>query len=153
MNRPEAQRIVEAALNKFMEVDRYLLENDLLERCIAGRLAMHLQHQIGDYVVDVEYNRAGVSPKRLRLPEECGNRRDEHGNSLVMPDIIVHRRGADGPNIIAMELKKVGNRDGPACDQMRVHAFRDQLGYRHGVLIECATGADPTIRILEWVGS
>jgi hypothetical protein len=153
MNLDQARGVMDAALRNFIGVDRYLLENDLLERCIAGRLAMHLQALIDGYEVDIEYNRAGALPKTLRLPEECANRRDEYGNSIVMPDIIVHRRGADGPNLMAIELKKSGNRAGPACDRMRIRAFREQMGYRYGILIECVTGkAEPSMRVSEWLG-
>jgi hypothetical protein len=153
VNRQEAQRIVETAVRNFIELDRYLLEKDLLERCIAGRFAMHLQALIDGYTVDVEYNRAGVSPKRLKLPDQCANNRDEDGNSLVMPDIIVHRRGPEGPNLMAMEIKKAKNRAGPECDRLRVRAFREQLQYRYGVLLQCTTGnRNADIRIFEWVG-
>ena len=55
------------------ENDQYLLENDLGERCIASRLAMYLQQEFPEYSVDVEYNRDGVVPKRLQLPEDCAN--------------------------------------------------------------------------------
>jgi hypothetical protein len=153
MNRQEAQGIVEKAAQTFMEVDRYLLEMDLMERCIAARFAMHLQGRIHEYSVDVEYNRAGASPKTLQLADECANRRDEFGNSLVIPDIIIHRRGPGGPNLMAIEMKKEHNAIGQQCDRLRVRAFREQLHYRYGVLMECTTGENnPSIRIAEWLG-
>jgi hypothetical protein len=103
-------------LNKAVQVlnekDRYLLENDLSERCIASRLAMYLQPLFPDQVVDVEYNRAGDMPKRLNLPDECANFRDADGRSLVVPDIIVHTRGPNGPNLLVLELKKTTNWEG-----------------------------------------
>ena len=33
----------------------------------------------------------------------------EHGEALAVPDVIVHRRGQDGPNVLVLELKKTSN--------------------------------------------
>jgi hypothetical protein len=86
-----------------------LLEKNLNERCIAGRLVMYLQELFPEQHVDVEYNRHGDTPKRLGLPEECANYWNEDGEALVVPDVIVHRRGEAGPNILIVELKKTTN--------------------------------------------
>ncbi len=132
--------------------DGYLLQNDLSERCIASRLAMYLQPLFRAHVVDVEYNRAGAEPKRLNLPDECANFRDADGRSLVVPDIIVHRRGPEGPNLLVVELKKTTNPDGPECDRKRVHAFVSQLGYACGALVACETrpGHNNEATVLHW---
>src|SRR5688572_23991964 len=90
MNRQEAEGLVSRALRQFLEDDVYLLENDLGERCLASRLGWYLQELFTEYHVDVEYNRAGASPKRLAIPEECANYIDDRGESLVVPDIIIH---------------------------------------------------------------
>jgi len=50
-------------------------------------------------------SRDADTPKRLDLQEDCANYRDEHGESLVVPDVIVHRRGPEGPNILVLEVK------------------------------------------------
>jgi hypothetical protein len=55
------------ALRQFAEHERYLLEFDLSERCIAAKLASYLQARIPDYVVDVEYNREGATPNLLTI--------------------------------------------------------------------------------------
>lgn len=145
---------VEAALESFKEQDDYLLANDLSERCIASRLALHLQAYLPAYKVDVEYNRVGRPPKRLQLPPECANYRNPAGEALVVPDIIVHFRGPLGPNLLVLEVKKTSNPDGLECDRQRLHAFRSQLGYTYGALVECETRKrrEPSIRIAEWVG-
>ena len=93
MEYPEVERRVEEALRAFQQQDRYLLEHNLSERCIAARVAFHLQRSFPEYSVDVEYNRAGDVPKRLELPEECANSVDDDGRALVVPDVIVHHRG------------------------------------------------------------
>ncbi len=88
----------------------------------------------------------------MNLPELCANYRDENGNALVVPDIIVHRRGPDGPNVVVLELKKTTNPEPRECDIHRLHAFRQQLHYSVGTLIECETrsGREPDITISEW---
>jgi len=153
MEREEVEKRLREALLEVAKNDRYLLENDLGERCIASRLAMYLQNAFPEYSVDVEYNRAGASPKRLGLPTECANYRNDNDEALAVPDVIVHRRGSDGPNLLVLELKKTTNRDPRQCDRERVRAFQAQLGYRYGALIECETrqGHDPGIRISEFL--
>ena len=142
MKTPEVRSRLAKAVTSLNASDRYLLENDVSERCIAARLAMYLQSLFPDYMVDVEYNRAAASPKRLNLPDECANFRDTNGRSLVVPDIIVHTRGPKGPNVLVLELKKSTNSEGPECDQKRIHAFVSQLGYMCGALVACETRSD-----------
>lgn len=86
-----------------------------------------LQNEFPEFNVDVEYNRDGEPPKRLGLPPDCANFNEE-GEALVVPDVIVHRRGHDGPNILVLELKKTTNREPRNCDRERVRALRAQLG-------------------------
>ncbi len=133
------QARVDTALEALLLNDRYLFEYDLHEQCIAGRLALYLQSVFPSHFVDVEYNRAGLAPKRLGLSDECANARDENDEALVVPDIIVHRRGRDGPNVLVMELKKTTNPDDGGCDRQRVQAMRVQLGYQYGVLVQLET--------------
>jgi hypothetical protein len=153
MELEEAKERVSAALAQFAEVDRYLLEHDLSERCIASRFALHLQAAFPEYSVDVEYNRVGRPPKRLQLPEECANYRNAQGESLVVPDVIVHRRGPKGPNLLVLEFKKTTNSEGFGCDRKRLFAFKSQLGYRYGALVECETrkGRNAAIQVIEWI--
>jgi hypothetical protein len=143
------------ALRRLTDNDRYLLEFDLSERCIASRLALYLQNEFPEHAVDVEYNRDGAVTKRLGLPEECANYRNPNGEALAVPDVIVHRRGPEGPNILVLELKKTTNRDPRDCDRARVCALREQMGYSFGALIECETRQDqaPAISISEWFGN
>jgi hypothetical protein len=115
---------------------------------------MYLQSEFPEQTVDAEYNRDGDKPKRLGLEDECANYRDEHGESLIVPDVIVHRRGPDGPNILVLEVKKTSNPCPRDCDHARIHAFRQHYGYEFAALIECETraGRKPAARITEWLG-
>jgi|CZKS01.1.fsa_nt_gi hypothetical protein len=152
MDGNDARQRLENALQHLTRHDRHLLENDLSERCIASRLAMHLQAAFPDHSVDVEYNRQGDIPKRLGLPDEYANFRDEDGRALVVPDVIVHQRGSDGPNVLVLEVKKTTNPQSRVCDHQRILAFRAQLGYSFGALIECETrdGLEPGAFVSEW---
>jgi hypothetical protein len=154
MDEKDVMTRLNSALRRVTDCDRYLLEFDLSERCIASRLALYLQNEFPEHTVDVEYNRDGAIPKRLGLPEECANHRNPDGEALAVPDVIVHRRGPEGPNILVLELKKTTNRDLRDCDRARVYALREQLGYSFGALIECETrqGHAPAVNISEWFG-
>jgi hypothetical protein len=132
-------RALEQALTELNDRDRYILAHDLSERCIVSRLAFYLQHLFPEQCVDVEYNRAGASPKKLDLPEDCANYVDADGRSLVVPDVIVHRRGDEGPNLLVLEVKKTTNWRGTRCDEKRIPAFIQQLRYDYGALIKCET--------------
>jgi len=153
MNADEVRAKLDIALAKLVADDRYLLETNLGERCIAARLAMYLQEQFPEHHVDCEYNRAGAAPKRLDLPPEWANYRDENGEALVVPDLIVHRRGCEGPNVLVLELKKTSNPEPRDCDHARIHAFMEHLGYEFGALIECETRArrEPATTVAEWL--
>jgi len=70
-----------------------------------------------------------------------------------VPDVIVHRRGHDGPNILVLELKKTTNPEPRDCDRERIRALREQLGYEFGALVDCETrrGRQPGIATQEWL--
>jgi len=153
MERDVVRARLDAALQRLVQQDAYLFANNLGERCIAARLAMYLQHEFPEHHVDAEYNRDGATAKRLGVPEECGNDVDENGEVLVAPDVIVHRRGSEGPNILVLELKKTTSRKLVHCDSARIHAFRGQYGYEFGATILCETrsGREPATRVTEWL--
>lgn len=153
-----AREKVLRAIEKFEASDKYLLEKNLSERCIAARLALYMQQDFADdYKVDVEYNRHGMAVKRLLLDERYRDSEDENGNSIAVPDIIVHKRGEDGPNLLILELKKTttNTKNRGLRDKARVEAFIEQIGYEQGGLIECQTrsGQDPSITIVNWMGA
>jgi len=153
MNAVEVRRRLEMAVHHLGESDRHLLETNVSERAIAARLAMHLQREFPEYKVDAEYNRQGENPKRLMLPEECAGYRNENDESLAVPDVIVHTRGPEGPNLLVLELKKTTNPDRGQCDRVRLRAFRERFDYRFGALILCETRRDRElgIAIREWL--
>lgn len=147
MTREELADQLVHAFERLLAVDSDLLMRANSERCLAARIAHHLQNGIdqtpglGNWAVDVEFNRqgAGQDPKLLGLPEECAKYVTPAGQAYVTPDIIIHRRGAAGPQLFVAEVKKTGNRASRDCDRRRIEAFCASFHYRYGALVELET--------------
>ena len=138
-NSPELQReLVEASIRAFNEQERYLMENDLNERCICARFAMYLEyqlHQMGirDYVVDVEYDRGMAG---------CEQSRKQLANRKIIVDLIVHKRKLDAQygfrNLLCMEMEKSTNPMGCADDEDRLKKMTSLdygFCYKAGVML------------------
>lgn len=52
--------------------------------------------------------------------------------TAAFPDILVHERNTDANNIVVLELKKPG--EDIAYDELKLQAFREELGYVHTAL-------------------
>lgn len=117
--------------------DKYLLEHNLGERCIAHRFAIHLAEQFPDWDIDCEYNRNGDQLKEMPLSEECKTLLRKTGR--VFPDIIVHKRGREGPNLLAVELKIKG-RPGEECDIAKLQGYISNIGYSCGLYVSFNSG-------------
>jgi hypothetical protein len=128
MTRPEAELLIRNAVAAMSADQPELFELDVSERAICHQLAVYLAREVSPGLhVDVEYNRDRKMPKRLNLPRR--NATDEDIQAVtVFPDVVVHVR--DSPrNEIVLEIKKPG--ESIQYDQLKLQAFRDQLGYRH----------------------
>jgi hypothetical protein len=147
------QRDVNARLSVAIEAlflnDAILLEYDVGERTVAAQLSRYLAGVFPSQNVDVEYNRHGLDPKAVNLPPECGNGAER----LIVPDLVVHRRGTDSANLLAIEIKKETNKESRACDRAKVQALKRELGYAYGVLLELPAGPDAPRRKarVEWI--
>jgi hypothetical protein len=103
MNPDELLDLLIQAMNETVAADEYLFRVDVSERNLAGRLGIHLQPNLPDWHVDPEYNRMnGNMPKRIHLPPECAGYRNDDDLVLVCPDLIIHRRGPEGPNLLVV---------------------------------------------------
>ena len=114
---------VRRGLNRMAVQNAHLFDIDVNERTLTQRLATYLQDEFPDWNVDCEYNRDGTVPKRLQALK----RRRKN----VFPDIIVHRRGAAGPNLLVVEAKKSTdlNADNQALDYLKLSAYKEEFGY------------------------
>lgn len=139
-----AKTATENALDDFIRLHWYLVEVDSSERSITHRIACSLEKHpfFSDWHVDCEYSRNHNKPKRMMRWEA-----DNVEERLVLPDIIVHRRGIKGPNLLVIEAKK---RDGDqAKDREKIQSYISEFDYRFGLLIAISRGSRPSFE-LEW---
>src|SRR5687767_13186517 len=120
---PRLAEHVAAALNDLLLQDADIFATDVNERTLAHRLAVYLERRLPGFHVDCEYNRDGHVPKRLYSMTEETTSADTEGTT-IFPDIIVHRRGTAGPNILAIELKKTTNGRSAEWDVTKLTAMR-----------------------------
>lgn len=132
LSREEIESRIDSALHDLVSRDSYLLETGLGERCIAHRFAVHLANVFSEWDIDCEYNRNGHRFKELPLSEEC---RDLFRKTdRVVPDIVVHKRGKDGPNLLAIEIK-IDGRPGEDCDLTKLCGYMSMIGYSFGLYV------------------
>lgn len=122
MSMPECQQelmeIVDVAIKEFNSKEKYLIKNDLSERCICAKFAIHLSKALKntryqDYYV--EYNRGAYGKDiKAKIMED----------KRIVVDLIVHRRDYDPEvgydNLICMEMKKSTDRRGCVNDEERL---------------------------------
>src|SRR5690606_14754897 len=102
------------AISKLFMLDHYLLINDLNERTIAHKFAVYLQEQFPDYHIDCEYNKnidEDNGSKNIRLLKSIPIQSEEEWSTVsIYPDIVVHKRGENCNNLLAIEIKKSTNK-------------------------------------------
>lgn len=128
------------AMSRVMDNDRVLLEHGPSERAVAHRLAVYLEDEFPCWHTDCEYNRQGGGPDRKQVPLPTGQANAD-------PDIVVHRRGPDGPNLLALEVKPHGKDKNH--DRQKLRSYRATHGYVFAVLVVYQTGDDPGFTELE----
>lgn len=137
MTKNQVKSLVARAIVTLLARDGDLLIRNASEPAICGRLAGYLAKSFPTYDVDVEYDRHGFDRKMLDLPEVCRG----GGRRKVIPDIVVHQRGNDRFNLVAIEVKKQTNRESRECDRAKLKAMRTQLRYRVAVFIDLPAGS------------
>ncbi len=135
MNREDVRKRLETALEALVQNDGYMLEIAVAERALVARLSQYLMPLFPDYAIDTDYDRHGMETKRAEIPSECATKIDEAGKAIIIPDLIVHRRGNDNYNLLVVEAKKSSDRRGSNCDRLRVNALKRELGYQFAALI------------------
>lgn len=117
---------IEDAIIKFYERDRTLIDDKVHEQAIAAKIMSYLQQSLPDWDVDVEFNRQGIK----RGPKE-----DAEGNKRK-PDIIIHRRGPDGPNLAVILIKCEWNHEPRENDQAAAKSIKQKHGYEAAYILE-----------------
>jgi hypothetical protein len=119
--RAELEKVV-SALQEFYARETHLLENDLGERTLTHRLAVHLERQFQGWDVDCDYNRLGE--RTLLLPRGSIVSTDDHLGKSIFPDIVVHHRRVP-ENLLAIEVRKAANHQPPEHDRHKLRALTD----------------------------
>ena len=150
MTRSEVTAIVEQAIQRLVDEQPALLDLDVTERALSHHLAKYIAASVpAGLDVDIEYNRHGSKTKYLTLPPRKALDREVRATT-VFPDILIHKRDTDEKNILVLELKKPGeNLD---YDQLKLTAFRKELGYVHTAHVILGRDTDgQIIREIRWV--
>jgi hypothetical protein len=165
MNETKALELLQYALNSLREEKR--LPEDVNERTLTHRLALHLEAEVrkcdrsevlgvdpSEVYVDCEYNRVGdVTTKKLfklseRIQQDAGANYDwptDTKGRTVYPDIIVHKRGKDGPNLMVIEVKRTSaSTPDIELDRMKLRCFQEELRYKHAFLVKLSE-SEPTV--------
>ena len=132
---------IRIALGLLYKNDYFLFEESVHERSIAHKLAEYLQQQFPDWHVDCEYNRHGISVKKL--PRECVGKHKEN----VYPDINIHHRNTDD-NLVIFEIKPNKSNSVVECDDVKLVEFTKSSGdykYILGVFIGFDSLEEPQI--------
>jgi hypothetical protein len=150
MTRAEADALVQAAIDSLVAREPELVDLDVTERTLSHHLARYMSELVESPLsVDCEYNRHFGDPKRLNLPPRKALDREIRATT-VFPDIIVHQRNTNARNLVVLELKKPG--EDTAYDERKLHAFRNELGYRHTAHVILGRRADGVlVREVVWV--
>lgn len=113
---------IKLGCTKLYEKDKLLIDNRAHERTIASRLAIYLQplFEKDDLVVDTDYNREGIRIKSKRRSD----------GSLINPDIIIHKRGVNEFNLVAIQIKGFWNSEDRSKDENDLIDLREKLRYR-----------------------
>src|SRR4051794_2253192 len=121
MNRDDLLNWLREAL-ELLQDDVYLLERGVSERCITAKLGCYLHcllpSLIGDnhlatsptqrFHIDCEYNRFGDDTKWFPWDRPIVEKVSKEMYYNPIPDVILHRRGAGGPNVLVVEAKIQG---------------------------------------------
>lgn len=160
----EIKNVVQQSISDLYTHDLILLKNDVCERSITHRLAIHVERRICELddidvsrlKVDCEYNRnvtGGLAaPKSLiiesedqhKKANEFGRQSEEALEVSSYPDIIVHHRGHNDYNLLVIEVKKKSSRVDDSHDIKKIKAFtkkdeHNKYGYSYGVFIKLDT--------------
>src|SRR5437016_1139810 len=133
MNHSQVEQILEDTKRRFLAADEYLLAADVNERSLTHKFAEHLQSLVGkEWSVDCEYNRYGDDAKKIdEIKGIVGLQvsTDETKSRTVYPDIIVHKRGPQGPNLLVIEAKKDASDYDREADWRKLERLRGKYQY------------------------
>ena len=137
MERSDIEAILTEALSQLEREHQELLRWKVHERTLVSHLVCYLRCRFPGYSVDMEYNlEDGGTTSKRRLD---GRR--------VFPDFIVHERGTNENNLLAVECKRSDAPSGEKDDDLqKLRELRLCKRYRHATLIVFEVGENRTSR-------
>jgi len=136
MNEHEIAEMVGASIEALYDEELDLLRIDAGERAICAQLRAILQRSFPAHRVHAEYNRHGILPKEIEMPDAEG----VPTLTRVFPDIIVHEPYHDDENLLVIEAKKSTNPIGDDADLAKLTQMKHQLGYEFAAFIRLSSG-------------
>jgi hypothetical protein len=149
MDQADIERIIIGAVDTLFAEDLEIIRRDVSERTICAQLRAILQRYFDRHAVHAEYNRHGIEPKEIELPDADGVPTIHR----VSPDIIVHQAGHDRQNILVVEVKKTTNPNTDKADLIKLAEIKRRMGYRFAVFLRLPAGAAADARNvhIQWV--
>lgn len=139
MKLEEVTKYLQSACDRFLDSEGYLLENNVNERSLTHKFAEHLQNIFGDeWNVDCEYNRFGADTKAIdEVIQIVGEKTTtyETKTKTIYPDIIVHKRGPNGPNLVVLEAKKDATPTERKEDIEKLIRIKELYSYKYAVFV------------------
>jgi len=149
----DIRKVLEEALEQLKDQDSYLFNVDASERSLTHKLAEYIQARLPvGWNVDCEYNRNKGHTKRLIQKLRETAEPPETYAEIVVPDIIVHKRGNHESNLLVVEIKKSTNQYSEGrVDKEKLNAFlRPPFCYQNAVFIKLIVG-DCSDYDISWV--
>lgn len=110
------------------------------ERTIVSRMVPYLKSQFSGYSVDPEYNREGSFEKR--------ETKKDIDNNPILPDLIIHKYGPNGENLVAIEVKGYWNKESREIDEEKLRKLHLKQGYKFLYRIELGRDKADLIEVL-----
>lgn len=148
MTRDDLRELLVKALRHLIIEEWDLAVVDAHERTITTHLSRLITNVgLAEWIrVDHDYGRHHSDPKRAQITPESGDK-----EKLLIPDILIHRRGFDSDNLLALEAKKV-LRDDPSDEAKLRSLLRQPYNYAFGVLLDfgITSSADQSLWKPRW---
>lgn len=128
--REDLENYIKQAMEELYQEDFILLKDNVSERCLVYNFARRLekildQTEYKELNIDLEYNRNCSMIKSLK------------NQKVTYPDLILHERGNNAKNTIAIEFKKWNNKNHKILekDRKKLKGFKYEYGYKLCLLI------------------
>lgn len=123
MAKEEIEKAINEACSFLYRDAKHLLDEGANERDIVSYIVPLLRGKYCEYQVDSEYNREGAIGHRIPKTDSDGNR--------IIPDIVVHKHGPEGQNLVAIEVKGYWNHEPRQQDEDLLRRLQVKHNYKY----------------------